>query len=223
MTTTNKVPHVYTALLEVTRKIEVEPDGTLPGNMGGKGYASATAVTDHVKKLFVDLDLFLIANEEVVTSEQRELKERITQYIVVRGEYQIVSAQDGSTVTISAIGNGQATGTAVAANIASTFALKNALLRTFMISDQSAEDAGMAEPGEKKSTRMEQSAKAVAPRRTTTAKAAVSGARALIKSEFVDTGKLTPKEANERLQLLKKNGHADPETDLLEELRKETV
>ena len=219
--TTNSIPHVHSALLEVTKKIEVEPDGTLPGNMGGKGYASATAVANHVKQLFVSNELILVANEEVVTSEQRELKERITQYIVVRGEYQIVSVKDGSTVTISAIGNGQATGTAVAANIASTFALKNALLRTFMISDQSAEDAGMAEPGEKKASRLEKSVKATTPRRTTSTKSPGSGARDKIKTEFIETGKISPKDANARIQELKKNGHADPETDLLEELRKE--
>jgi len=60
--------------------------------------------------------------------------------ISVNGSYTIISTKDGSTLTIGGIGDGLATGTSVANNIASTNAFKNALLRTFMVTETSIED-----------------------------------------------------------------------------------
>lgn len=145
MTNENNVPHVYTALAEVVKAIAVEKTGTLPSNLGGKKYAPAPAVSQAVKELFAEKGLLLLTNEKVISNENLVVKDRLSIHIVVTGIYTITSLKDGSSVTVSGTGDGLATATAVAANIASTNAQKNALLRTLLISEQSVEDASHTE------------------------------------------------------------------------------
>ena len=144
MATTEKVPHVYTALAEILKNLSVEKNGTLPGNMGGKPYITAVDAAAETKRQFVANGLVFLPSEEVIKHETIQFKERLNVTIVITGTYTIVSTVDGSSVTVSGTGDGLATGTAVASNIASTNSLKNALLRTFLITEQSVEDASKA-------------------------------------------------------------------------------
>lgn len=164
MTNEYKVPHVHTALAEIVKSLEVEKTGTLPGNLGGKKYAPAPAVAQAVKEMFAEKDLLLLTNETVVSNENLVVKDRLSIHIVVTGTYDIVSLEDGSSVTVSGTGDGLATATAVAANIASTNAQKNALLRTLLISEQSVEDASHTE--QKPSATEQKLEKARAPKPT---------------------------------------------------------
>lgn len=140
-----KTPHVHTALAEIVKSLVVEKTGTLPGNLGGKKYAPAPAVAQAVKELFAKNDLLLLTEEKVVSNENLVVKDRLSIHIIVTGTYTIISLKDGSSVTVSGTGDGLATATAVAANIASTNSQKNALLRTLLISEQSVEEASMTE------------------------------------------------------------------------------
>ena len=140
-TATIEVPHVYTALAEILKHLSVEKNGQLPGNMGGKAYITAVDISAEVKRQFVANNLIFLPDEEVIKHETVMHKDRINTAIVIRGTYTILSTKDGSSVTVSGTGDGLATGTAVASNIGSTNALKNALLRTFLITEQSVEDA----------------------------------------------------------------------------------
>ena len=140
-TATFEVPHVYTALAEILKHLSVEKNGQLPGNMGGKAYITAVDISAEVKRQFVANNLIFLPDEEVIKHETVLHKDRINTAIVIRGTYTILSTKDGSSVTVSGTGDGLATGTAVASNIGSTNALKNALLRTFLITEQSVEDA----------------------------------------------------------------------------------
>ena len=148
MATTDKneveVPHVYKALAEILKNLSVEKNGTLPGNMGGKPYITAVDAAAETKRQFVANGLVFLPREEVIKHETIQFKERLNVTIVITGTYTIVSTVDGSSVTVSGTGDGLATGTAVASNIASTNSLKNALLRTFLITEQSVEDASKA-------------------------------------------------------------------------------
>ena len=136
-----EVPHVHTALAEILKHLSVEKNGQLPGNMGGKAYITAVDISAEVKRQFVANSLIFLPDEEVIKHETVLHKDRINTAIVIRGTYTILSTKDGSSVTVSGTGDGLATGTAVASNIGSTNALKNALLRTFLITEQSVEDA----------------------------------------------------------------------------------
>lgn len=137
----NEVGHVYKALGEILKSLSVAKTGVLPGSMGGKPYITAVEATAEVKRQFVEHGLIIIPNETVVEHENIVTADRAVKItIVTRGEYTIVSTLDGSSVTVSGVGDGLANGTAVASNIASTNAIKNALLRTFLITEQSVED-----------------------------------------------------------------------------------
>lgn len=135
------VPHVYTGLANILKELGVAKGGTLPANMGGKPYITAVDVAREVKTLFVANDLIFLPTEKVHKHEVVIHKDRVNVAVIITGEYTIVSLQDGSQVVVSGTGDGLAGGTAVASNIASTNALKNALLRTFLITEQSVEDA----------------------------------------------------------------------------------
>lgn len=136
-----EVPHVYTALAAILKSLSVGKNGVLPGNMGGKPYITAVDAAAETKRQFVENNLIFLPEEEVIKHETIIHKDRLNVTIVIKGTYTIISTVDGSQVVVSGTGDGLATGTAVASNIGSTNALKNALLRTFLITEQSVEDA----------------------------------------------------------------------------------
>lgn len=139
-------PAVHTSLLKILKELSVAKNGTLPSNMGGKAYLTAVDVARETKTLFVEEGLIILPNETVIKHDSVILKDRINVLISIEGQYEIISTRDGSSVTITGVGDGLAGGTAVASNIASTNALKNGLLRTFLITEQSVEDAAKSGP-----------------------------------------------------------------------------
>lgn len=187
-----QVAHVFTALGEILAKLSVSKTGVLPSNMGGKSYVPATEINKEVKALFVEYDLLLIPNERLEASENILVEGRVVKITtIIRGEYTIVSTQDGSSVTIAGVGDGLASNTAVSSNIASTNALKNALLRLFLITEQSAEDEAkngaadsQAETPAKRQVDRAKSAPASASSGGTVTKQSV--VKAQIQSEFVN-------------------------------------
>lgn len=136
-----KTPHVHTAVANILNSLGVAKGGVLPSNMGGKPYITAVDVAKEVKSQFVSNNLIFLPKETIFQHKEIINKDRINVLISITGEYTFVSTKDGSSVTVSGTGDGLAGGTAVASNIASTNALKNALLRTFLITEQSVEDA----------------------------------------------------------------------------------
>lgn len=138
---TEKIEHVFGALAAILKSLQVDKNGVLPGNMGGKSYITASDAAAEVKRQFVSNDLIILPSEEVIKHENIVTGDRAVKIsVLITGTYTIVSTVDGSSVTVSGTGDGLANGTAVASNIASTNALKNALLRTFLITEQSVED-----------------------------------------------------------------------------------
>lgn len=135
-----EVGAVYGAVAAILSSLSVEKNGDLPSNMGGKPYITAVDLALEVKRQFVANNLIIVPNERVIKHENL-VSNRTTVSIVIEGTYEIVSTVDGSSVTISGVGDGLAIGTAVASNIASTNALKNALLRFLLVTEQSTEDA----------------------------------------------------------------------------------
>lgn len=195
---------VFKSVANVLKHLSVEKNGVLPGNMGGKPYISAVDISAEVKRQFVENNLILAPQETVVAHENMFHNNRLQVSIVVLGTYTIIHTEDGSSITVSGTGDGLATGTAVASNIASTNALKNALLRTFLITEQSVEDASKAEID----TSATPAQRAVDNARKTPARAAakpatkseekvanvasksISNAKEKIRKEWIDTGKV---------------------------------
>ena len=140
----SEVGKVLAAFAEVLKSLHVSADGTLPGNMGGKKYITAKDIGDAVKTKFSENNLIMLPSETIAAESIQEGKDgRRTSYITITGEYRIVHIEDGSEVVITGTGAGMAVGTAVAPNIASTFALKNALQRAFLISENAVEESAL--------------------------------------------------------------------------------
>ena len=159
MTEKNNTPKIYGAIHNILKALQVEKNGQLPPNMGGKGYATAEAVSNGVKELFVANNIILEANEEVAHVDTPDFTDKKTRFsIVITGKYRAIHIEDGSSISFSGTGTGLATGTAIAANIASTFALKNALQRTFLISEDSVEREGNTEQAAPKQSPAQQAA-----------------------------------------------------------------
>ena len=136
-----KVPHVHTAVAAILGSLAVDKNGVLPGNMGSKKYITAGDLSNTAKTAFAEKGLLLAASETIFHHEVTADKTgRTLVAISVNGSYTIISTVDGSTLAIGGAGDGLATGTSVANNIASTNAFKNALLRTFMVTETSVED-----------------------------------------------------------------------------------
>lgn len=195
-----EVPHVYTAIAAVLKHLSVDKNGKLPSNMGSGSYLQAHDVTSEVKSQFTKNDLIFTSNEEIVSEEHIIFKERLNIRVLIKGTYQIISTRDGSSVTITGLGDGLATGTAVASNIGSTNALKNALLRTFLITEQAVEDGMMRDVvnAETTPTRAQASAakKVQQVKASAKARAKTSEFQQKIVTEWIEPGKVDTKKVN---------------------------
>lgn len=164
-------PKIYQAIHQVLSALRVEKNGELPGNMGGKSYATAEAISNGVKNLFVENGIILEANEEIAHIDTPDFGDKKVRFVVtILGKYRAIQIEDGSSISFSGTGMGLATGTAVAANIASTFALKNALQRQFLISEDSTEREGHTEQAPPKQSSAQQAAAKATPSKATPAK-----------------------------------------------------
>jgi hypothetical protein len=153
-----KVPHVHKAMLEIYKELTVEKDGTLPSNMSGKSYITAGNLNARIKEEFIKHELIFHPVRESIWHHEvaQDKTQRTLVAISVEGHYKIISTVDGSEITIGGAGDGLATGTSVANNIASTNALKNALLRLVMATEGGVENASKDGIGESATAAPEQ-------------------------------------------------------------------
>lgn len=158
-----ETPKIYAAIHAVLSALQVEKNGMLPGNMGGKAYMTAEDISNEVKRLFVTNKIAFEANEDVAHIVTPDFDDKKMRFLVtITGKYRAIHIEDGSSITFSGTGQGLATGTAVAANIASTFALKNALQRQFLISEAAVDADGLREQAVPKQNPAQQAAQAKA-------------------------------------------------------------
>ena len=187
--TETKVPAIYGAILAVMNELGVDKNGTLPSNMGNGKYITASDLSAAVKTAFVNHNVVGFPREREVAKEIIIFKERLNIAITVETTYKLVSTVDGSMEEVCGVGDGLATGTAVSANIASTNALKNVLMRLLLITEQSVEDQGKEEP---KVTRAQQTvAKASKP---TSSEPTVDSLKTEIRTRFINPGLKTASE-----------------------------
>lgn len=170
-------PHVHTALLAIYNELEVDKDGTLPSNMSGRAYVTAGNLSAKIKEQFVKHELiFHPVSERIWHHEVAQDKtQRTLIALSVEGTYRIISTKDGSSIEIGGAGDGLATGTSVANNIASTNALKNALLRLVMATEGGVEGQSKDGIGEADSAPAQPSGLAAVRKRLQDASKAVDG------------------------------------------------
>jgi len=145
--TTGKVPAIYGAFAKVLAELSVAKGGTLPSNLGGSSYIKAADLSLEVKRLFVEHGLVVFPQERFTKHEvsiNNEGRKVLT--IGVETAAKIVAIEDGSFEVVSGVGDAVSNGnTSVTANIASTNAMKNLLMRALLITEQSVEDASKKE------------------------------------------------------------------------------
>lgn len=163
--TENNTPLIYGAIHKVLGHLTVAKNGTLPGNLGGKPYQTAEDISNEVKTQLVQNNVIVEAQEDVVKVESPDYGDKKMRFMItVQGSYRLIHIDDGSSLTIKGVGQGLGTGVATAASVASTFALKSALLRTFLISESGVERDGQTEQAPPKQNSAQQAAKqATAP------------------------------------------------------------
>jgi hypothetical protein len=166
-------PHVHTALLAIYNDLKVEKDGTLPSNMSGKAYITAGNLSASIKEQFIKHELiFHPVSERIWHHEVAQDKtQRTLIALSVEGTYRIISTKDGSFIEIGGAGDGLATATSVANNIASTNALKNALLRLVMATEGGVESQSKDGIGESEASAPAAQSGIIALRRTLQEKA----------------------------------------------------
>jgi len=145
--TTEKVPAIYGAFAKVLAELSVAKGGTLPSNLGGSSYIKAADLSLEVKRLFVEHGLVVFPQERFTKHEVSINDEgRKVLTIGVETAAKIVAIEDGSFEVVSGVGDAVSNGnTSVTANIASTNAMKNLLMRALLITEQSVEDASKKE------------------------------------------------------------------------------
>ncbi len=206
MTDEKTVPAVFGALAVILKDLSVDKKGTLPGTMGGKPYITATDASAEVKKRFVENNLIFLPEEEVISNETVVHKERLNILVLIKGTYTIVSTVDGSSVKVSGTGDGLALSTAVASNIASTNAMKNALLRTFLITEQSVEDQGKSSSEPETAPALKKASGATKAPAKKSAPAGETPARKTIREDYVDAGKVDREIVNNLMKTAKEEG-----------------
>ena len=111
---TNTQPKIYAALAQVLSNMSVEKNGILPGNMSGKPYITAVDLAAEAKRQFVNNNIIFVPNEQITKHEViTDANGRKTVITGIRGEYTLIHTEDGSSLMISGVGDGLATGTAV--------------------------------------------------------------------------------------------------------------
>lgn len=157
---TNKI---YGSIHKVLNHLSVSKNGTLPGNLGGAAYLKADDISNEVKTQLVKNNVIVEANEEVVKVDSPDYGDKKMRFVItLKGTYRLIHIEDGSSITISGTGQAMGTGVATAAAVASTFAQKTALLRTFLISEDSVEREGQTEQAAPKQNTAQQTAAATA-------------------------------------------------------------
>ena len=154
---TNPTNKIYDSIHKVLGHLSVAKNGTLPGNLGGKPYQTAEDISNEVKNQLVANKVIVEANEEVVKVESPDYGDKKMRFVItLKGTYRLIHIEDGSFITISGVGQGMGTGVSTAAAVASTFSLKSALLRTFLISESGVESEGVTEQAAPKQDRAQQ-------------------------------------------------------------------
>lgn len=188
MVTDNKVPHVIAALGKILKDIGVEKKGILPSNMGGSPYIRANDLFSAVRDANNEQGLILLPSE-TVTNHRHEAGQT---HVVIRGEYTFYSTKDGSSVTISGTGDGLARNTAIASNVASTNAEKNALMRLILTGESGTDEQAKREVGNENTNHPPQQPSHPARRATR----GTDNFRDRVKEEYLDTGLKTKEQVN---------------------------
>lgn len=141
--TTTAVPAIFGKIATIQREVGAIPrNGTGPAAKGGFSYIKAEDILDKIHALLVQENVITIPSIKHSKHEVNIVNNR--QYInaTIEATYTYVAVEDGSSITVTAIGEGSDIGSDTATRKAATQALKISHLHTFTIPNSEFDDEG---------------------------------------------------------------------------------
>lgn len=143
------VPAIFGKIATIQKEVGAIPrNGTGPAAKGGFSYIKAEDILDKIHALLVRENVITIPSIKHSKHEVNIVNNR--QYInaTIEATYTYVAVEDGSSITVTAIGEGSDIGSDTATRKAATQALKISHLHTFTIPNSEFDDEGY-EPADK--------------------------------------------------------------------------
>lgn len=147
--TVTAVPAIFGKIATIQKEVGAIPrNGTGPAAKGGFSYIKAEDILDKIHALLVQENVITIPSIKHSKHEVNIVNNR--QYInaTIEATYTYVAVEDGSSITVTAIGEGSDIGSDTATRKAATQALKISHLHTFTIPNSEFDDEGY-EPADK--------------------------------------------------------------------------
>jgi len=147
--TISAVPAIFGKIATIQKEVGAIPrNGTGPAAKGGFSYIKAEDILDKIHALLVQENVITIPSIKHSKHEVNIVNNR--QYInaTIEATYTYVAVEDGSSITVTAIGEGSDIGSDTATRKAATQALKISHLHTFTIPNSEFDDEGY-EPADK--------------------------------------------------------------------------
>lgn len=134
---------IYAKMAAVQKAVgAIEKSGVGPSNKGSFSYVKAEDILDKVHSLLVEHDVVVVPTLEHTKHEVISSNNRNFVYVTLQAQYQYVAVEDGSSVVVSACGEGSDIGSDTATRKAATQALKISHLQTFTIPNNEFDQEG---------------------------------------------------------------------------------
>ena len=143
------VPAIFGKIATIQREVGAIPrNGTGPAAKGGFSYIKAEDILDKIHALLVQENVITIPSIKHTKHEVNVVNNRQYVNATIEATYTYVAVDDGSSMTVTAIGEGSDIGSDTATRKAATQALKISHLHTFTIPNSEFDDEGY-EPADK--------------------------------------------------------------------------
>ena len=125
---------IYKKMAEIQKAVgAIEKNGKGPSQKGGFAYIKYEDILDKIHALLVENDVIVVPELTYYNHEVKEASNRQNLYARVEAKYTFVAVEDGSSVTVSSVGEGSDIGSDTATRKAATQVMKIAFLHTFTI------------------------------------------------------------------------------------------
>jgi hypothetical protein len=140
------VPAIFAKIATIQKEVgAIQRNGTGPAAKGGFAYIKAEDILDKIHALLVQESVIVVPTLEYAKHDVQVVNNRQYVSATINAKYQYVAVEDGSFITVTAIGEGSDIGSDTATRKAATQALKISHLHTFTIPNSEFDDEG-AEP-----------------------------------------------------------------------------
>jgi len=125
---------IYSKIAKIQQEVgAIEKNGRGPAQKGGFAYIKYEDILDKIHALMVQEGVVVAPELKYYNHEVREANNRQNLYARVEAKYTFIAVEDGSTFTVTSVGEGSDIGSDTATRKAATQVMKIAFLHTFTI------------------------------------------------------------------------------------------